>query len=60
MNLSATRDPDNDYRHELDEREQFERLNGCSECVFCGASDMGDDSELDKWENGHEQGGCKW
>ena len=59
MSLFATMDPDNDYRHEPDEREQFEQHNGCSECVFCGASHLGDDTELDKWENDHVQEGCK-
>ena len=64
MSHYTTYDPDNDYSHEPDEREQFDSRIGheCydSMCIHCGASYSDKTaSRVDKWENEHVQEGCK-
>ncbi len=68
MSHYATYDPDNDYSHEPDDREQFmQRTGGGGEesyhestCIHCGASYSDKTaSRVDKWENDHVQEGCK-
>lgn len=68
MSHYTTYDPDNDYSHEPDEREQFYQSTGGggdesyheSACVHCNASYSDKtSSRVDKWENEHVQEGCK-